>query len=187
MRVISYDQAVKAAPYRLPGYLDDLLESGTPVTRQGNVVAIHMPDDVYKKLADKYKIRPACQWDSKPLLGQYLHKCRSCGRAVVNDSSTPPEGTCTMPIAQENVPPGVGSQIKSLLGRMGIKASKGCGCNKKAKDIDRLGLSWAKKNKDKIVSMLQEEASKRSLPFSRTAATGLVNLAIWTAPRKGNP
>lgn len=187
MRTISYDQAVKAAPYRAPGYLDDLLDAGTPVTNKGQVVAINMPDDVYRKLADKYKVRPACQWTTKPLLGQYLHKCRNCARAIVNDSSKPPEGTCTMPIAQENVPPGVGSQIKRILGRLGIKASKSCGCNQKAKDIDRLGVSWAKKNKAKIVAMLKEEAGKRRLPFSSTAATGLVNLAIWTAPRRGNP
>lgn len=187
MRTVSYDQAVQAAPYRAPGYLDDLLASGTPVTRGGQVVAISMDDDVYQKLAEKYKVRPQCDWVTKPMMGQYIHKCKNCSRAIVNDSVTPPSGTCQQPIAIKPVPPGVGSQIKSILGRMGIKASKGCGCNRKAQEIDRKGLSWAKKNKGKIVSMLQEEAAKRSLPFSRTAATGLVNLAIWTAPRTGNP
>ena len=60
MRTVSYDQAVQAAPYRAPGYLDDLLAAGTPVTRGGQVVAISMDDDVYQKLAEKYKVRPQC-------------------------------------------------------------------------------------------------------------------------------
>jgi hypothetical protein len=50
-----------------------------------------------------------------------------------------------------------------------------------------MGKKWATNNKQKIVGMLKEEADKRHLPFSPTAANTLVNLAIWTAPRTGNP
>jgi hypothetical protein len=188
MKVISYDAAVAAAPYRTPGYLDELLASGTPVLRGDQVISLRIDDEVYKNLAAKYRLAPNHVWVTQPMMGQYIHKCSNCGRAIVNDNPSPPEGQCKMPVTPQPEPPaGVGSQIKKILSRVGVKATKSCGCNQKARDIDRMGKKWATNNKQKIVGMLKEEADKRHLPFSPTAANTLVNLAIWTAPRTGNP
>lgn len=86
------------------------------------------------------------------------------------------------------VPPkpagGAGTELKALLGMVGIKSTPDCSCNKRAKIMDEKGVQWCKENVPEILSWLQEEARKRRLPFSRLAARKLVQLSIAKAERK---
>ena len=51
--------------------------------------------------------------------------------------------------------------------------------------MDREGIQWCKKNKNVILDWLQEESSKRKLPFIRFGAEQIVNMAIRRAEKKG--
>lgn len=79
---------------------------------------------------------------------------------------------------------GVGTALKSLLGKLGIKATENCSCNHRAHEMDRLGLKWCKENQETILGWLKEEADKRQLPFSKTAAAGVLYLAIKLGERQ---
>lgn len=79
---------------------------------------------------------------------------------------------------------GPGTELKSLLSMIGIKASPNCSCNARARKMDEMGVEWCRDNVTTIVGWLQEEASKRHLPFSRFAARKVVQTAIGRAERK---
>lgn len=78
---------------------------------------------------------------------------------------------------------GVGAKLKGLLSAMGIKSSKGCSCNQRAKVMDERGIEWCEQNKETIVGWLREEAGKRKLPFIDAAGYLLVNRAIKLAKK----
>ncbi len=80
---------------------------------------------------------------------------------------------------------GAGSELKKLLKMIGITSSPNCSCNKRAEIMDREGIQWCKKNKNVILDWLQEESSKRKLPFIRFGAEQIVNMAIRRAEKKG--
>ena len=46
------------------------------------------------------------------------------------------------------------------------------------------GIQWCKDNKEEILSWMQEEAQKRSLPFLKFGAKRLLNMAISKAEKK---
>lgn len=82
----------------------------------------------------------------------------------------------------------VGAELKQLLARIGITAAPGCQCNARANTMDARGIQWCQANIETIVDWLQEEATKRGLPFVRLAGKALVHLAIRraiTSSRKG--
>ena len=79
---------------------------------------------------------------------------------------------------------GAGTELKKLLGMFGIKSTKNCSCNAKAKQMNERGIEWCKENKDTITSWLEEEAKKRNLPFSRFVARKIINFAISRAEKK---
>ncbi len=81
-------------------------------------------------------------------------------------------------------PKGAGTELKKLLSLVGITASPNCSCNKRAKAMDDRGISWCENNISLIVDWLQEEATKRKLPFIRYAGTKIVKLAIHRAKKK---
>ena len=76
---------------------------------------------------------------------------------------------------------GVGTELKKLLRMVGITASPGCSCNKRAAKMDDLGIQWCKDNVNEIVSWLREEASKRRLPFADFIGKRIVKIAISRA------
>jgi hypothetical protein len=76
---------------------------------------------------------------------------------------------------------GVGTELKNILKLMGITATNNCSCNAKAKIMNEKGIEWCKDNIDTIVGWLQEEASKRRLPFFTYGAKKLIKLAIHRA------
>jgi hypothetical protein len=88
----------------------------------------------------------------------------------------------------EEVGHGPGTELKALLKRVGIVASPGCSCNTRAKLMDANELKepgWCEKNLETICDWLQEEATKRKLPFFRMAGKILVRKAIRNARKKG--
>jgi hypothetical protein len=80
---------------------------------------------------------------------------------------------------------GPGTEMKALLSRIGITSSPTCSCNAKAKAMDERGIAWCEENVETICDWLQEEATKRKLPFVRLAGKALIHLAIRRA-KKGN-
>jgi hypothetical protein len=78
---------------------------------------------------------------------------------------------------------GVGTELKKLLGKIGIKATPNCSCNKKALLMDTNGIEWCENNIDTIVGWLKEEATKRGLPFIDMAGRILVKKAIKNAKK----
>ena len=83
---------------------------------------------------------------------------------------------------------GPGTELKALLKKVGIVASPGCSCNKRAQLMDENEAKdpgWCEKNLETICDWLQEEATKRKLPFVRMAAKILVRQAIRNARKKG--
>lgn len=101
-------------------------------------------------------------------------------RAVMIDDAIFSEITEKPPAPRE----GPGTELKSLLGLIGIKASPNCSCNARAQRMDQMGVEWCRQNVTVIVGWLQEEANKRHLPFSKFAARKLVQTAIDRAARK---
>jgi hypothetical protein len=81
---------------------------------------------------------------------------------------------------------GPGTELKRLLGRIGIKAEPGCKCTARAEDMDRRGCEWCDANVPLIVGWLREEATKRGLPFVDAAGTVIVRRAISNARRRGD-
>jgi hypothetical protein len=79
---------------------------------------------------------------------------------------------------------GVGSELSKLMAKFGIKANEGCKCKARAEEMNRRGVAWCEKNLELIVDWLEEEASKRHLPFLRTAGKILVRLAIRNAKQQ---
>jgi hypothetical protein len=84
---------------------------------------------------------------------------------------------------------GVGAELKKILRLFGIKATPNCSCNQKALEMDARGIQWCKDNREKIIGWLEEEATKRKLPFIKFAAEQALNLAIKRASKnpRSNP
>jgi hypothetical protein len=88
----------------------------------------------------------------------------------------------------EEIGHGPGTELKALLKRFGIVASPGCSCTARAKLMDANEFNepgWCEKNLETICDWLQEEATKRKLPFLRMAGKILVRKAIRNARKKG--
>jgi hypothetical protein len=80
-------------------------------------------------------------------------------------------------------PGGPGTELKKLLQTIGITATPGCSCNKRAATMDAKGADWCEAHIDEVVSWLREEAAKRKLPFVDVAGRILVRRAIRNARR----
>ena len=87
------------------------------------------------------------------------------------------------PISQQIIKTGAGTELKKLLGKIGIKASPSCSCNKRVIVMDNNGIEWCENNIDTIIEWLKEEATKRKLPFIDMAGRMLVKKAISNAKK----
>jgi hypothetical protein len=99
-----------------------------------------------------------------------------------------PKAAKPRPPKVEEIGHGPGTELKALLKRVGIVASPGCSCNTRAKLMDANELKepgWCESNLETICDWLQEEATKRKLPFLRMAGKILVRKAIRNARKKG--
>ena len=74
--------------------------------------------------------------------------------------------------------PGVGAEVKKLLKKIGIEASKNCACNRHAMIMDYHGPEWCLENMDTILEWLEVEAKKKKMPFIKAAGRILVKRAI---------
>jgi len=81
---------------------------------------------------------------------------------------------------------GPGTELKKMLATIGIHATPTCKCNKMAKQMDEWGWEESLKHINEIVTVMEETAKKRKLPFVRTAGRTLVRIACWKAKRAGN-
>lgn len=79
---------------------------------------------------------------------------------------------------------GPGTELKAMLGKLGIYATGSCSCDRFAADMDRQGPEWCSANIETIVSWMAAEAKVRRLPFSHVAGVQIVRAAIWNARRK---
>lgn len=76
---------------------------------------------------------------------------------------------------------GPGTELKKMFSMVGIKATPTCSCNRRAGEMDNRGIEWCKNNKEEILGWLEEEATKRKMPFVKFGADCVVNLAIKKA------
>lgn len=122
--------------------------------------------------------------------------CDHCGtRVPLSLSRNVPIGQClpTRPPQIITAPPPplepptrepVGTELKRLLGRIGITAVDGCKCNARAKTLDIWGADKTEERIDEVVGWLREEATRRRLPFFDAVGRLLVRRAIASARRK---
>lgn len=113
---------------------------------------------------------------------------REEGENVVVDEKHPSYPHKDGKVTKLSVQAGPGTELKALLKKVGIVASPGCSCNTRAKTMDENEAKepgWCEKNLETICDWLQEEATKRKLPFVRMAAKILVRQAIRNARKKG--
>jgi hypothetical protein len=87
---------------------------------------------------------------------------------------------------QQPAPPthGPGTELKALLGKLGIQASENCKCNRRAREMDERGTQWCRDNLDAVLDWLAEESRNRKIPFVRQAARIVVKMAIRNAEKK---
>lgn len=78
---------------------------------------------------------------------------------------------------------GPGTELKKVLGKLGISERPGCKCNSRAREMDHRGLDWCRNNVEMIVDWLREEAQAQGLPFVELGARMLVRYAIRRAAK----
>lgn len=81
----------------------------------------------------------------------------------------------------ESPPAGPGTELKGLLKLIGITSSPNCSCNARAKQMDEWGADECERRMPEILEWLEQEATRRGLPFVRFAAEQAVKLAIRRA------
>ena len=79
---------------------------------------------------------------------------------------------------------GPGTELKAMLGVIGIRSSPTCSCNAHARQMDMWGPDQCASREDEIVGWLRDQAAARKLPFVDFAARQLIRLAIRRARRK---
>jgi len=78
----------------------------------------------------------------------------------------------------------VGSELKKLLAKFGLKPAKECKCTQHINEMNWNGIEWCNENIDTIVGWLREEADRAHLPFSKLGARIMVKRAISNARKK---
>ena len=78
---------------------------------------------------------------------------------------------------------GPGTELKKLLSKIGINAHPDCSCNQRARIMNENGIDWCEQNIETICDWMAEESAKRNLPFVRTGAKIIINLAIRRAKK----
>lgn len=120
--------------------------------------------------------------------GTHLHIPSDAYEALVEKYARParPQPSVRRPAKPQQAGPG--TELKALLKKVGIVATPGCSCNTRAKTMDEMEAKepgWCEKNIETICDWLQEEATKRKLPFVRAAGRLLIRKAISNHRKKG--
>ena len=109
---------------------------------------------------------------------------RTASRPTIRPRAAPREEQATI---QWTLPPssgGAGTELKTILARFGIVSQPNCRCGQRAREMDSNGIEWCEDHLEEIVDWLEEEATRRRLPFVRLAGKVLVRRAISNAKRK---
>jgi hypothetical protein len=118
--------------------------------------------------------------------GYSLSEVMPCVVAQDGDQWTVNPEHSAYPKAPKPAPIGclAGTELKKLLGRIGIRATDSCPCNKRAREMDARGCPWCRENIDTISGWLEEQAKARHLPYSHMLGKKLISMAISAAEKK---
>lgn len=80
---------------------------------------------------------------------------------------------------------GPGTELHKLLQAMGVRPTRGCGCEEFARQMDAWGVEGCRQRREEILDRLVHEAEKRTflgwLPFKRQMASRILDLALRRA------
>jgi hypothetical protein len=117
--------------------------------------------------------------------GYTLAEVAACIVSRDGDTITVDETHDAYPRAKPSPAGGAGTELKKMLGRIGIRSSPSCRCNARAREMDARGVAWCADNLETVVGWLREESQRRKLPFVAPAARLLVKAAIRNARKAG--
>ena len=157
------------------------------VKQDGDLWTIDTASPHYPKESREFCVFEAAQAVQEGSLTVY--RCRYCGSGIATSAAPPANRPCSARKRQESArsvaSSGPGTELKTLLGRIGITSTPTCSCNRRAREMDANGIQWCRENIDLIAGdWLAGEAKKRKLPYSVFAGKKLVQLAIAMAERK---
>lgn len=78
-------------------------------------------------------------------------------------------------------PAGPGTEVKRILGWLGIQTSAACSCNKRAAQMDQWGTAGCLARRREIVQWFGEESQKRRLRYCVAAGYAVLFLALVLA------
>jgi hypothetical protein len=119
--------------------------------------------------------------------GLPVYRCIHCGAGYATLNPPPVKPCPKHPSLTEPKPApkeGPGTELKKLLGRIGIKATATCSCNAHARDMDEKGVEWVRANLDLVSGWLEKQAKNRGLPYSHFVGKKLIELACSKAEKK---
>lgn len=130
-----------------------------------------------------------------PCVGTYAYTCDAAGcvgglslspvQEALQAAYVPTSGDLAALTMTEAAPDhGPGTELKLMLGMIGIVATPGCSCNARADYMNVKGSDWCEQNIDEVVAWLREEANSRGLPFFQYGARKIVQRAIRMARKK---
>jgi len=96
--------------------------------------------------------------------------CKRCGKIQPFSGFTA--------LCGRSKPHGIGSHLKVMLRRVGIKSLEACDCSKHAREINKWTAEKAELRIQKIIEMMRGEAQTRGIAFSGSLASLIVRRAI---------
>lgn len=140
-----------------------------------------------------------CRQARCPHQADYADPCAACPAGHWGPWIRCPENEPPPPRTEIPDPPratetkgGPGSELKRLLGRVGIHPRPGCACRSIARVMDQRGPDWCAQNIEKIVGWMRKEAGKRSFPYAKALAAVVTRYgpswaqgaAVWLGSRR---
>jgi peroxiredoxin len=127
--------------------------------------------------------------DRVPVLARYAVGEATEEELGILPASAAKKGTCgqgsaSQPSVREAPGEGPGTELKKMLGKLGIAVTADCPCEERAATMDCKGWAWCGQNLDTIVGWMREEAARREILFVGFAARFLVRRAVTKARLK---
>ena len=121
-----------------------------------------------------------------PVLARYA--VGKATEAELGAGASGKQGTCGQNTGKKNEPhkiegTGPGTELKKLLGKLGIQVTPDCPCDARAALMDQNGCDWCEQNLDTIVGWMREESARRGVIFIEQGARFLAKRAIAKARR----
>lgn len=137
-----------------------------------------MPRPVFESICRRHGLDPSA--DHAWVVRSSAVFVEVIDRADVIPWKAAPQSASTKPLTPLKAE-GPGTELKKLLGRLGIVASPGCSCNAMAARMDAAGPDGSEAMMGDVLAVMQAEARKRGLPWIEAAARLLVKRAIRNA------